>query len=183
MAKRKTYEYEVVGKRANIKLKDKSGNNYVCIIDSNKLPDFLNFEYAWSISYHGGRNCYYVQSTVYLGIFDGKPKYKSVLLHDFLLDFPDTPHIDHKNNNSLDNRVVNLRLATKNNNARNRKDKNINNTSGYRNVSWIRGFWRVQLQIEGRNHKFPEKFENVDEAGKFAEKMRNKYYGKFSGGS
>ena len=183
MAKRKIYDYETVGKITRINLKDKNGNIYVCIIDTEKLSDFLDFEYAWSISFHGGRNCYYVRSTVYLGMVDGKPKYKGVLLHDFLLGFPDTQHIDHKNNNSLDNRIKNLRLATKDDNGRNRKNKNSNNTSGYRNVSFIRDYWRVQLQVDGKNKIFPERFENVHEAGEFAEKMRRKYYGRFSGGN
>lgn len=183
MAKRKTYDYKISGSATHINLKDKTGNVYVCIIDTEKLPDFLDFEYAWSISFHGGRNCYYVRSTVYLGTFEGKPKYKSVMLHDFLLGFPETQHIDHKNNNSLDNRIENLRLATKDDNGRNRKNRNLNNSSGYRNVSLIRDYWRVQLQVDGKNKIFPERFEDVHEAGKFAEQMRNKYYGRFSGGN
>jgi hypothetical protein len=48
-------------------------------------------------------------------------------------------------------------------------------------VSLIAGYYRIQLQIEGRNHIFPEKFKDVDKAGKFAEKMRKKYYGKYAG--
>lgn len=70
-----------------------------------------------------------------------------------------------------------------NKNGMDRTSKSSNNTSGYRNVSWIRGHWRVQLQINRKNNMFSEKFENVHSANKFAEQMRQKYYGKFAGNS
>jgi hypothetical protein len=51
---------------------------------------------------------------------------------------------------------------------------------GYRNVSLIKGKWVVQLQIDGKNTKLGS-FDDVHEAGKFAEEMRQKYYGEFAG--
>lgn len=44
--------------------------------------------------------------------------------------------------------------------------------------------WIVQLQINGKNSvlgKFP--LDKIEEAGKFAEEMRKKYYGEFAGKS
>lgn len=44
--------------------------------------------------------------------------------------------------------------------------------------------WVVQLSINGKNTriaKFPK--EQLEEAGKFAEKMRHKYYGEYAGKS
>jgi len=81
----------------------------------------------------------------------------------------------------LDNREINIREASNEENIKNRKSKNSNNTSGYRNVSLIDGFYRIQIQIDGKNHRFSEKFDDVDKAGLFAKKMREKYYGEFSG--
>lgn len=40
--------------------------------------------------------------------------------------------------------------------------------------------WVVQLHINNKNERLGY-FDNVDEAGKFAEKMRQKYYGEFAG--
>jgi len=40
----------------------------------------------------------------------------------------------------------------------------------------------VQLHLEGKN-KILGYFDNVDEAGVFAEQMRKKYYGEFAGKS
>lgn len=183
MATDKQYEYSIIKNDVFINLYQKDGRKHVVIIDKNKLNSFLNYEYSWHVGFHKGTNDYYVSATKYLGIIGGKPKYILVLLHDFLLDFPDAENIDHKNNNTLDNRLKNLRVSRVRNNLKNRKRKNLNNTSGYRNVSWILGYWRIQLQIEGKNHLFPEKFTDVDEAGEFAEKMRKKYYGEYAGNS
>ena len=179
--KNRKYEYVVDGKIVYINLYQKDGTKHTTIIDKNKLEDFLSFKYAWNVCYYGGLNEYYVNATVYLGIVDGTPRYKTVLLHDFLLGFPDTEHIDHKNNKSLDNRLMNLRESTVKNNAQNRHSRNKNNTSGYRNVTLIDGYWRIQLQVDGKNKLFKEKFTDVDLAGQFATDMREKYYGEYAG--
>ena len=110
------------------------------------------------------------------------PKYKNVFLHRFLLNVDDNNIlVDHESNNTLDNRKKNLRKSTFANNSKNRQSKNSNNTSGYRNVTFIGGYWRIQLQVDGKNKLSPEKFTDIDEAGTFAEQMREKYYGAFAG--
>ena len=90
--------------------------------------------------------------------------------------------VDHINNNTLDNRKCNLRISEHKHNTRNRHGKNSNNKSGFRNVSWDGYRWIVQLQINGKNTilgKFP--YEQLEEAGTFAEQMRQKYYGEYAG--
>lgn len=56
--------------------------------------------------------------------------------------------VDHQNGNKLDNRRENLRLATPQQNSRNR-GKNANNTSGYKGVSYSRCAhkWTAQIYI------------------------------------
>ena len=90
--------------------------------------------------------------------------------------------VDHINGNTFDNRKTNLRIVEDSNNLTNRKSKNSNNKSGYRNVCWSKSEskWLVQLQINGKNTVLG-KFDDVDEAGRFAEEMRQKYYGEFAG--
>ena len=75
-------------------------------------------------------------------------------------------------------------IISNKNNLTNRKGKNINNTSGYRNVYWDKKMqkWAVQLQINKKGvvlGTFPKN--KLEEAGKFAEEMRQKYYGEFAG--
>jgi hypothetical protein len=90
--------------------------------------------------------------------------------------------VDHINHDTLDNRKANLRITQNENNSKHRKGKNSNNKSGYRNVCWLKkyGKWVVLLQINGVN-TILEKFDDVDEAGSYAEEMRQKYYGEFAG--
>lgn len=114
---------------------------------------------------------------------NGKKKY-ILRLHRIILNLGKFfPHVDHINDNSLDNRKSNLRITDNKSNLKNRYDANSNNTSGYRNVSWnkVLNKWVIQLQIEGKNHIFKEKFDDVNEANLFAIEMRKKYYGEFQG--
>lgn len=63
-----------------------------------------------------------------------------------------TSLIDHQNRNKLDNRICNLRLVTKSQNAQNAKIP-VTNKSGYKGVSWCNKEkkWRSCIKI---NQKF-----------------------------
>jgi hypothetical protein len=92
--------------------------------------------------------------------------------------------VDHINHDTLDNRKCNLRIADTSDNSRHRKGRNRNNVTGYRNVSYIKNckglpYW-VQIMIDGKN-TVVGKFNNPEDAGEYAEKMRKKYYGDFAG--
>lgn len=127
-------------------------------------------------------NNYYIKITKYKGISNGIPIYETSLLHRLIMGITDTyTLVDHKNLNTLDNRRENLRITNKSENSKNRRIKNSNNKSGYRNVCKIGKHWRIQLQINGKNNLFKEKFDNPKDAGKFAESMRQIYYGEFAG--
>ena len=69
-----------------------------------------------------------------------------------------------------------------NENLRNREGRNKNNHSGYRNVSWNGNGWSVQLQVDGKT-KCIKRFKKneLEEAGKYAEQMRQELYGEFAG--
>lgn len=179
--KRKEYEYIIKNDLVYINLYQRDGSKHTTIINLSKLNDFLNYNGSWYVSYYKTTNDYYVRTTKYLGTINGKPKRKPIYLHNFLLGFPNAEHIDHKNNNTLDNRIENLRKSKQRDNLKNRQKQNSNNKSGYRNVCLMGHKYRVQLQVRGKNHLFPNKFDNVNDAGKFAKEMREKYYGNYSG--
>ena len=90
-------------------------------------------------------------------------------------------YVDHINFDTMDNRRENLRITNNSENLRNRSGENgnRNNTSGYRIVSYSKTCkkWIVQMQIQGKNTCLG-KFDDVHEAGLFAEKMREQYYSK-----
>lgn len=72
---------------------------------------------------------------------------KGILMHRLILNAPEGLEVDHKNMRSLDNRRSNLRLATRSQNAANRRLQS-NNTTGYRGVYWdkSRGKWLVMVK-------------------------------------
>lgn len=162
-------------------LNHKNGNIFELLIDTEDLERVINFKYRWYAKKYVEIVGYYVVSTVYLGMIDGKFRNKMLLLHRFLMDAKDDEVVDHENHNTLDCRKSNMRITNDLYNTKHRDGANSNNTSGHRNVSFIHKHYRVQLQINGKNYMFPEHFDDPNEAGIFAEAMRLKYYGEFEG--
>jgi len=147
-------------------------------IDKKDFPKIYDFPNKWFSKWNKNTSSYYAVAN---NDIDGNRK--TLYMHRFIANVSDSLiYVDHKNHDTLDNRSFNLRLTKNHQNSRHRIGKNSNNTSGYRNVSWNKYLkkWVVQLQVEGSN-KILGKFDNVHEAGKFAEKMREIYYGKFKG--
>ena len=66
-------------------------------------------------------------------------------------DIPEGLTVDHKNGVGTDNRIENLRLATRAEQQQNRKTS-VNNTSGYIGVIWCRKGkkWQAQIQYKGK---------------------------------
>lgn len=83
--------------------------------------------------------------------------------------------IDHKNRNKKDNRIDNLRPATRSLNMFNR-DVFSNNTSGSRGVSLRDGRWRARIQHQGVS-KFLGNYDTKEEAVRAYEYERAKLTG------
>lgn len=172
-------DYEIKDGFAIFFVKRKDGNIFEVIIDIEDIQKLIDLNWHWHVSYKKNSQSWYVEASVYRG--NGQIN-KTYYLHKVLTGAVLGQYVDHKNNNTLDNRKDNLRVTENKKNTRNRKSKNSNNKSGYRNVSWNsrEDCWIVQLQINGKN-TILDKFNDVDEAGVFAEKMRKEYYGEFAG--
>jgi hypothetical protein len=87
--------------------------------------------------------------------------------------------VDHINGNRMDNRIANLRDATKSENARN-SAKRRDNTSGICGVCWHRhsGKWMVRIKAGGKS-VFLGRFANLEDAVK-AREMAEKRIGGFT---
>lgn len=161
---------------AKIELHRRNKESLWTIIDLDDLEKVINFPYTWYAKYNHTNNEYYVVASVY---HPELQQTRPIFLHQFLTN-ANGKDVDHENNDTLDNRKSNMRVVMESNNSKNRKGRNRNNKSGYRNVSLIKGKWVVQLQIDGKNKRLGS-FDDVHKAGKFAEEMRQKYYGEYAG--
>lgn len=88
--------------------------------------------------------------------------------------------IDHINLNKSDNRICNLRQATKSQNAMNVK-LSSKNKSGYKGVSWNKekNKWKVALKLNGIQKHFGY-FSNLEFASLVAKEAINKYHKEFA---
>ncbi len=182
MAKKKGNNYiiDTENNIAKIELNRTKAENLWAIIDLEDLQRVLDFPYTWFAKYDPDIDSFYAVASQYhkeLG------RARPVYLHQFVMD-ANGKVVDHENHDTLDDRKSNLRISEEIRNARNRKGRNKNNKSGFRNVCWSKSEnkWVVQLQIDGENTRFGRfAYEDLDKAGKLAEELRQKYYGEFAG--
>jgi hypothetical protein len=118
-------------------------NGMFATIDAVDVP--LVDGYDWTAAVR--RNTIYVKrATLSKGVR------KTILLHRVIAGTPDGMDTDHVNGNGLDNRRVNLRPATKIQNATNSRLCE-RNTSGLKGAMFYRanGKWRSQIVVNRRN--------------------------------
>lgn len=187
MAAHKKGNNYIVDKENNIamiELQRKNKESLWVTIDLEDLERVINFPYTWfALKYNEATDDYYAGCSEYHPeLQQSRPYY----LHQFIMGNR-TERIDHINRKIRDCRKENLRVITVKQNATNRTQRNRNNKSGYRNVSWSKheNAWIVQLSVDGKNKRFGKfPLEQLEEAGKHAEKMRKEIYGEeYAGGN
>lgn len=182
MAHKKPFnDYKICGETTIIYLKRRTGEVLECLIDTEDLDRIKNLNLHWYSMFENHTKSYYSRATKYLGKIDGKYRNKIHFMNkEIMREFE--LFVDHINHNTLDNRKENLRVVENKENTKHRKGANSNNSIGYRNVSCINDKYVVQIQVNGKN-TVVGKFNDVKEAGEFAEKMRMEHYGEFAGNS
>jgi hypothetical protein len=173
---------------ARIELKRRNKESLWTVIDLEDLQKVLNYPYSWHAYFNTHSKSWYVLASRYIKNPDGTHGNKNTYLNAYILNPEENPNIcvDHTDHDTLDNRKCKLRRTETLYNTKNRKGRNSNNQTGYRNVSYIKRckglpYW-VQIMINGKN-KVVAKFADVDDAGEYAEKIRQKHYGDFAGES
>lgn len=130
------------------------------------LVDDEDFEWLnqWKWSYDGNNG--YAKRTKYT-----KDRNIKIYMHRIILNIPQGLITDHINRNRLDNRKDNLRISNKQQNGFNR-DKNKNNISGFKGVTWHHKNkkWIAQIMINGIN-KYLGSYQKIEDAIK----ARNTY--------
>ena len=114
------------------------------IVDNEDF-EYLN-QWKWFINGNG-----YAVRTEYTKLGFKKYKRERVYMHRVVNDTPDSLQTDHINHNPLDNRKINLRSVTNQQNAFN-ASLNKANTSGTKGVSWSmeRKKWCAYIHINGK---------------------------------
>ncbi|HBY21230.1 MAG TPA: hypothetical protein DEG71_09555 [Clostridiales bacterium] len=177
--KPKTYlynDFKIVGDTTIIYLNKRDGSVLETLIDTEDLERIQNMKLKWVSWFCKETQSYYARATQYIG--NGEHG-KTIYLHKVIMNCEGKILVDHLDHKTLDNRKRNLHITNHQENLINRKGKNKNNKSGYRNVSWNNNdsCWMVQLQVDGKNTRlknFPE--DQLNEAGAYATEMRKKLY-------
>jgi len=127
-------------------------------------------DFIWRISYKNnikiGAKAGWTDTNGYYYIQIGNKKYRAHRLAWLYMEgfFPKNIDIDHKDRIRNNNKWGNLRLASKQCNARNNKKRN-DNTSGVTGVVWYKAYkkWRATIAINGKKHNLGY-FKNFSEA-------------------
>lgn len=175
-------DYIIEGDIVTILTNKRNGETFKILVDKSDLQKLIDLNNHWNLTWARNIHGYYAKHSITFLNENKQRKQTTIMMHRFLMDAKEEDVIDHINHNGLDNRKCNLRATKEKLNLTHRKTKNSNNKSGYRNVCWanVEKRWIVQLQINGENTRLGL-FDDVHEAGKFAEEMRIKYYGEFAG--
>lgn len=133
------------------------------------VDDWMNYkERYWRMSPYG-----YAISTYNYGI---------QAFHRIIFKLEDPKQqIDHINGNKIDNRRTNLRVCSNQENSFN-KEKNSNNTSGYKGVYFDKeaNKWRGAIQYNGKSIKSAKRYKTPEEAAQWYINKSNELFGEYS---
>jgi hypothetical protein len=101
-----------------------------------------------------------------------------IQMHRLIMGAPDGTKVDHQNGNGLHNWRGNLRVCTNAENSRNRQ-KNKNNTSGYKGVVPDRGKFRARIKVNYRLLNIGT-YNTPEEAAHAYDRAAKEHHGKFA---
>jgi hypothetical protein len=104
--------------------------------------------------------------------------YRMVMLHQFVLST--SLDVDHRNGDTLDNRRANLRATDPSHNGGNQR-VHINNSSGYKGVTWDkrRRKWLAQISVGGRG-RYLGNHDDVEAAARAYDQAAIEAWGEFA---
>jgi hypothetical protein len=132
-------------------------------------------KYHWT--YNGKRERPYAVRFVYIS----KNKSKTISMHREIMNFPDGRLVDHRNGNTLDNRIDNLRSATREENAHNKGKTRTKTSSKYIGVYFDKNKnrWIVRIMYKYRKI-YVGTFKDEIAAAKAHDIAARKYHRRFA---
>lgn len=124
----------------------------------------------------------YAMRSIYLGMVNGKRKYKTILMHREINKTPEDVFTDHIDHNTLNNCRENLRSCTHSQNIRNMKKFTGDYSSKYKGVYWrkARSYWVATIAV-GKHRKYLGSYKTQEEAALAYNVAALNHFGEFAG--
>jgi len=165
-------DYEIRGEVTAIFLKRKNGDILETLIDTVDLDRAKEFPNTWCASWSQDTQSFYCYGMLNFP----EDKRVPILLHRWITDCPDDLHIDHYDNNTLNNCRGNLRFTTHAENHQNRAGAQKNNWLGIRGVCWNKRRQKWQAAIKVKNiRKHLGYFNTIKEAEEAVKAARGQH--------
>lgn len=105
---------------------------------------------------------------------------RKTYLHRFVIKAKDGEQVDHVNMDKLDCRKENLRTCSNQQNSAN-KTKQVNNTSGYKGVTWDKTNkkWIAEIMVNKKSKKLG-RYSSAEDAARAYNEAAKKYFGEFA---
>ena len=162
-------DYEIRGDVTAIILSSPKYGKMETIISTKQFDLANEFMNTWYAKYEPKTNSFYAVGN--MTVSQGKRRVYG--LHQWLCGLPGGLIVDHKNHDTLNNTVDNLRILTRGQNRQNLKGASRSSKSGARGVTWNHRCkrWQARMWIDGEFHYIGQ-FETIEEADDAAIKAR-----------
>lgn len=128
-------------------IKTKSYGELMVFFDDDDYD--LIRKYRWMIA-KGKKGVFYARG--YIGKKQGGGGvFEKTRMHRLIMNCPDNLQVDHINGNGLDNRRINLRIATNAENCRNKKP-HADSLTGYKGITFIKKkkLFYARIRVDGK---------------------------------
>lgn len=165
-------KYEIRGEVTTIFLNQKNGSILETILDTADLGRVKQFPNTWCAKWSPDTQSFYCYGMINLPF----GQRINVQLHRWLVDCDTDVQVDHYNNDTLNNRRGNLRVATRSENHQNRAGAQRNSKSGIRGVCWCKRKkkWQALIKV-GEKRKHLGYFSTIEDAEIVVKEARRIY--------
>lgn len=156
-----------------------ANTDMVALVDDDDFEKLS--KYSWQRSYSSNRKTTYAHTSVITA--EGK---KTIIMHRLVMGVTDTNiQVDHKDFNGLNNQKCNLRVCTRDQNAKNRRSWGKSKYLGVHPFSYLSktkkrySYWRARIK-NGSKYQSLGLFKKEEDAAKAYDKAAKEIHGEFA---